>query len=180
MPKALRIQFDDLETFVHTKCKPVSVTLAVEEKTRRILDFEVSQMPAKGRLAKRALKLYGPREDHRPEARDLLFKRLTKLVEPLAKITSDSNPHYPSVVRKYFPRAEYKTVLGGRSAVSGQGELKKVGFDPIFSLNHTFAMLRDHISGLVRKTWGGHKSIRHLELAIAIYATEHNHRLSTA
>ena len=36
------IQFDDLETFEHTKCKPLSVTLAVSKKTREILGFQVS------------------------------------------------------------------------------------------------------------------------------------------
>src|SRR6218665_1420281 len=39
-PKAQTIEFDDLETFEHTKCKPVSVTLAVESKTRRLLGIE--------------------------------------------------------------------------------------------------------------------------------------------
>jgi hypothetical protein len=49
-PKAEVIEFDDMEAFEHTKCKPLSITLAVESKTRRILGIEVSQMPAKGRL----------------------------------------------------------------------------------------------------------------------------------
>lgn len=50
------LQFDDLETLHHTKCKPLSVTLAVEQATRRVLGFRVSQMPAKGHLAKISLK----------------------------------------------------------------------------------------------------------------------------
>jgi len=58
-PKAVHIQFDDMETFEHTKCKPLSITLAVEEKTRRILDYQVSQMPAKGLLAEISRKKYG-------------------------------------------------------------------------------------------------------------------------
>src|SRR6185437_10413932 len=45
-----QIQFDDLETSEHTKCKPLSVTLAVDPETRKILKFEVSSMPAKGHL----------------------------------------------------------------------------------------------------------------------------------
>src|ERR1700722_574510 len=31
------LQFDDLETFEHTKCKPLSITLALDGETRRIL-----------------------------------------------------------------------------------------------------------------------------------------------
>ena len=44
-------QFDDLQTIEHTKCKPLSVTMAVETETRKILGFEVSKMPATGHLS---------------------------------------------------------------------------------------------------------------------------------
>src|SRR6185437_3909403 len=37
------LQFDDLETSEHTKLKPISVTLMVEEKSRWILGFRVSE-----------------------------------------------------------------------------------------------------------------------------------------
>ena len=59
------LEFDDLECFEQTKCKPLSVTLAVENKTRWILGFEVSQMPAKGLLSKLSVMKYGKREDKR-------------------------------------------------------------------------------------------------------------------
>jgi transposase-like protein len=36
-PPSRVIEFDDLETFEHTKCKPLSITLAVQKRTRRIL-----------------------------------------------------------------------------------------------------------------------------------------------
>jgi transposase-like protein len=54
-----RIQFDDLETSEHTKCKPLSVTLAVDPETRKILSFQVSTMPARGPLAKVSRRKYG-------------------------------------------------------------------------------------------------------------------------
>ena len=56
---ATQVQFDDLETFEHSKCKPLSVIMAVEEKSRRILGFRVARMPAKGHLAALARKKYG-------------------------------------------------------------------------------------------------------------------------
>ena len=176
---AVEVEFDDLETFEHTKCKPLSVTLVVEYKTRRILGFEVSQMPAKGRLVHIARKKYGPRADHRTAGRQRLFSEMKHLVADNAWIRSDSNPHYPADVKKYFPNAKYETVLGGRSAISGQGELKKLKFDPIFSLNHTCAMLRAHINRLFRKTWCTTKKPDQLAGHIALYALEHNRRLAT-
>ena len=45
------VQFDDLITLEHTKCKPLAVSMAVESKTRKILGLEVSTIPASGYLA---------------------------------------------------------------------------------------------------------------------------------
>lgn len=56
----------------------------------------------------------------------------------------------------------------------GQGELKRIGKDPIFSLNHTFAMLRANINRLVRRTWCTTKRQDRLRLHIALYAVRHN------
>ena len=178
-PQCLEVEFDDLETFEHTKCKPLSVTLMVEFSTRRILGFEVAQMSAKGKLAAIARKKYGPRADHRSQARKKLFKEVQEFVHPFARIRSDSNPYYAKDVKRYFPKATYETILGSRGAITGQGELKKIKWDPIFSLNHTCAMLRAHICRLFRKTWCTTKRKDQLEGHIALYALEHNRRLST-
>ena len=42
---------------------------------------------------------------------------------------------------------------GEKAAITGQGELKKKQRDPLFSINHTLAMLRANINRLVRRTW---------------------------
>lgn len=178
-PRAENVQFDDMETFEHTKLKPVSITLMVEEGSRRILGLKCAQMPAKGPLARLAKKKYGPRPDHRPTARHELFSKVKDLVHPFATIRSDSNPHYPPAVKRHFPDSRYVTVLGGRSAVVGQGELKKLKFDPIFSLNHTCAMIRDHLKRLARRSWCTTKKIAELEMNLALYALKHNQRIAT-
>ena len=172
------MEFDDLETFEHTKCKPLSVTLAVEKKTRRILGFEVSRMPAKGRLAAISIKKYGPRKDGRAKSRKKLFREIKSLVHPLAEIMSDDNPHYPPDIRTHFPLCSHITIKGGRGAITGQGELKRLKFDPIFSINHTFAKLRGDINRLFRKTWCTTKDPSQLRIHIAMMAIFHNHRLA--
>jgi transposase-like protein len=173
-PKALIIEFDDMETFEHTKCKPLSITLAVEHKTRRILGFEVSQMPAKGLLAKRSRKKYGQRIDQRVQGRRDLFLRIAPFIENKALFKSDQNPFYQKDVKKYFPRSRHEQHKGQRGSVVGQGELKKVRFDPLFSLNHTCAMLRANINRLIRKTWCTTKLPQRLSDHIAIYMQFHN------
>ena len=174
---ATEIEFDDLETFEHTKCKPLSVTLAVESKTRRILGFAVAQMPAKGVLASLARKKYGFRKDERGPARRKLLRELKPIVDSRALIKSDQNPHYPSDVRRAFPHARHQVFHGKRGCITGQGELKKIGFDPLFSLNHTCAMLRDNLKRLSRRTWCTTKRPDRLAAQIALYAVYHNAEL---
>jgi hypothetical protein len=171
------VEFDDLETFEHSKCKPLSVTLAVEHKSRRILGFTVSQMPAKGLLSKRALKKYGPRRDERSKGRADLFQKISRFVIDKALIKSDENPHYPKDVKRYFPQCTHQVHKGQRGSLGGQGELKKIGFDPLFSLNHTCAMLRANINRLFRKTWCTTKKKDRLYAHIALYAVFHNQTL---
>lgn len=176
--KATQVQFDDLVTFEHTKCKPVAISLLVEEKTRKILDFEVSQMSANGKLASISRKKYGLRVDQRREGWKRLFKRAQRVVSPEACFKSDEHPMYPGLVKEYFPKALHKRYKGRRARTTGQGELKVGGFDPIFNLNHNCAMLRDHIGQLVRKTWCTTKKMDSLNTLLEIYVEGHNRMLT--
>ena len=168
------VQFDDMETFEHTKCKPVSITLAVEKYSRLILAVEAASMPAKGLLVKKAMKKYGPRRDDRKAARRKLLSDLKVCTSENLLIESDQNPHYEPDVKEYFPNAAYVTFKGRRACVVGQGELKGGGFDPLFSLNHTCAMLRANMNRLFRRTWCTTKKINGLHEHLAIYAKNHN------
>ena len=176
-PLAQTIEFDDQETFEHTKFKPLSITLAVEFKTRRILGFEVSRMPAKGLLAHRAFKKYGPRRDERAQGRERLFRKIKDLVHAQALIKSDQNPHYIADVRRHFPLATHEAHPGQRGSIVGQGELKKIRHDPLFSLNHTCAMIRANMNRMFRKTWCTTKIPQSLSNHLAIYAIYHNFTL---
>jgi hypothetical protein len=169
-----QIQWDDLETSEHTKCKPLSVTLAVDPETRKILHFQVASMPAKGHLAEISRRKYGFRADERPKAWALLMKGLTPYVREDCEWTSDDNPHYPRFLRKHYPKAIHTHVKGGRGAITGQGELKKLRFDPLFSLNHTCAMLRANLNRLFRRTWCTTKNRQGLIDHLSLYVSFHN------
>ncbi len=168
------IQFDDLETSEHTKCKPLSVTLAVRNRSREIIDFQVKRMPARGLLARIARKKYGPRKDERSEGWDLLFRNLKPLLHPEVLCESDENPHYPKYLKRHLPGAKHVRYKGARAATVGQGELKKQRFDPLFSLNHTCAMLRANVSRLFRRTWNTTKKVEGLIDHLWIYVRYHN------
>ena len=178
-PRSLRsVQFDDLETSEHTKCKPLSVALAVEPRSRKILGFQVSSMPAKGHLSRVAFRKYGPREDRRSEGWNTLFESLKPVVSPTAVWLSDENPHYPRHLRRHHPGASHRTTPGRRGCIAGQGELKKIGFDPLFSLNHTCAMLRANLNRLFRRTWCTTKTRQGLIDHLSLYVSYHNRVLT--
>jgi hypothetical protein len=172
------VQFDDLETSIHSKCQPVSVALAVEPKLRKIISFHVSPMPAKGRLAEFSRRKYGPRKDERPQGWTRLMEDLKPHVQSDAEFTSDENPHYPAFVKKHHPEVTHRTTLGGRGAITGQGELKKLVYDPLFSLNHSCAMLRANINRLFRRTWCTSKTIQGLVDHLSLYIVYHNNVLT--
>ncbi|MFC1771705.1 hypothetical protein ACFLZV_07455, partial [Candidatus Margulisiibacteriota bacterium] len=147
------IQVDELQTIEHTKCKPLSVAVAVSDTSRRILGMQVSSMPATGHLAAISRRKYGFRPDHRIKGLNRLFEEIKAAISEHADFLSDEHPYYGKLIRRHYPKATHRQVKGAKSAVSGQGELKKKVKDPLFYINHTLAMLRANINRLIRKTW---------------------------
>ncbi len=167
------IQLDDLITKENSKCKPLSVTIVVDQDRRTILASEVSRIPAFGHLAKIALKKYGYRKDEHFDGLERVFKKISPLVNEQVRVRSDEHQRYPSYISRYLPKAKHEAYKSERATVAGQGELKKIQFDPLFIVNHTCAMLRANVSRLIRKTWCTTKSPErlkdHLDIFIYFY-----------
>lgn len=168
------LQFDDLITSVHTKLKPLSVSLAVDAKRRYILGAEVATIPAFGLLAALSRKKYGRRPNEHIQKLTALFANINTAVSPHALIESDEHYRYRPIVEQFFPHAEYVQYKGRRGAIVGQGELKKIHYDPLFKLNHSCAMLRANINRLIRKTWCTTKDQAMLKNHLDIYIYFHN------
>ena len=175
--KALSTQFDDLITKENSKLKPLSISLAVDAERRFILGAEVSQIPSFGHLSKRAKKKYGPRKCYHKAGLERLFKSIENLVDENAIIRSDEHQKYPAFVRRYFPHAHYEVFKSERACVAGQGELKKVKRDPLFTVNHTCAMLRANINRLIRKTWCTTKDRNRLKDHVDLFISFYNQKL---
>lgn len=173
-PKSIALQFDDMESFEHTKLKPLSIPLVVDAKTREVLSYDVAQMPAKGTTAAISRKKYGYRKDLRTPAWLHVLGEATKACINEVVITSDSHKRYPEVIRKTMPNAIHIQTKSRRACVVGQGELKRGGHDPLFSLNHTAAMKRANVNRLARKTWCTTKRPDRLKAHIALYVLWHN------
>ena len=61
----------------------------------------------------------------------------------------------------------------GKAASLAKGT-QKVVRDPLFCINHTFAMLRANINRLIRKTWH-HQKVQPLIHHLTVYMFVHNH-----
>ena len=168
------IFFDEMESFEHTKCKPVTLPMAVDADNQKILAISTGNIAAKGLLAEISRKKYGPRKCERNKALNDMFEQLKELYSQDFQISTDSSPHYPKKVAKDFPENNYVKYKGRRACVVGQGELKAGGFDPLFSLNHAYAMIRDGLKRLARRTWCTTKRLENLNYMLHIYAFFHN------
>jgi transposase-like protein/IS1 family transposase len=166
--------FDEMETFEHTKCKPVTIPLAVNPANRKILALGVGSIPAKGHLVEIAMKKYGPRKCQRKEKLAEMLSNIALAGNKKIKFTTDESPFYPKLIKEIFPDATHQRFKGRRGCVVGQGELKAGGHDPLFALNHTCAMLRDNIKRLARRTWCTTKKTYMLENILYVYAMFHN------
>ena len=125
------IQFDELQTIEHTKCKPLSVAVAVVPFTRKILDIQVSMMPATGYLARIARKKYKYRPDLRMEGLQALFTKIAPLLAQNACIYSDKHPFYGPIIKQQCPHARHIQTKGEKV----HGKLKKGYKDPLFYIN---------------------------------------------
>lgn len=170
--------FDELETFQHTKCKPYSVAVAVDEN-RLVRGFQVSEMPASGKLAKISRNKYGKRKDERVAG----LKELMRLIQPHCSeelsIRSDRCPRYNPVIQSMFAskpefRFSYTQHKGRKGRETAQGELKQGGYDPLFCINHSFAKFRAGISRLIRKTWNTSKDMERFQHHLNIFIWYHN------
>ena len=144
------------------------------DRHRKILGFQVSSMPARGVDAARARAKYGHRPDDRSKGLHTLFENVKRVVSTEGTLKSDEKTLYPRFVRKYFPKATHETFKGRRGCVVGQGELKRGGFDPLFFLNHTAAMIRANVNRLFRRTWCTTKKPERLIDHLWLYTSFHN------
>lgn len=170
--KALSLQFDELETIHHTKCKPLSIALAVNEHYQ-LIGAQVAEMPAKGRLAEFSRKKYGQRKDERPAKLHQLFTRIKEELHlSPALIESDQKPGYVQIVKRHFPDTAYeqhKSTDRVRLQDRLHEKMNKKRFDPLFAVNQKCALLRSHIKRLARRSWCTTKKPENLQLHLDLF-----------
>lgn len=170
-------QIDELITFESTLCKPLTVPVCVDANSKRILSYAVGKAPPQSKRAKIAQGIYGHRNNQRMRTLTQMIMAARSTFALKITIDSDQCPLYPEILRKNLGddlnhnRLLHRQYRSRKAAITGQGEMKTGGFDPLFAINHTLAMLRSHVSRIQRRTWNTTKKRSRLwyHLAIAIY-----------
>jgi hypothetical protein len=168
------VQWDELITFEHTRLKPVSVAVMSSVQHRCIIGFGVAQIPATGVIAKRSREKYGHRANRSGAMRRRVLAEVKDKLTDDVLIESDEHPRYAQEIKQILPNATHVQHRSVRGSLTGQGELKRTGYDPLFSINHTLAMMRDNIKRLARRTWCTTKRKDALNDILAIYMHYHN------
>ncbi len=172
-----QVQWDELITYEHSRLKPLSVAVMSCVRTRAILGFGVAQVPAAGQIAIKSREKYGLRPNLSGAMRKTVLRSLVDTLCPSVFISSDEHQRYSGEIKQFFPNAVHVQHRSKRGSLTGQGELKRTGYDPLFSINHTLAMMRDNIKRLTRRTWCTTKKAEALEDVIAVYVHYHNTKL---
>jgi hypothetical protein len=166
------VQFDEMETYEHSKLKPLSIALAVRAKNGDILDAQVATMNCHGWKARLSRRIYGSRQDTRPDACRRVMETVRSVSKPTMTVASDSRKTYPKIIHRVMPQAQLKPILSRAKMLSLAGAEK--GFDPLFRLNHTAAKLRADIARLARRTWSASKKAECLQDHLMLYIAYNN------
>jgi hypothetical protein len=156
--------FDEMETFEHSKLKPVSIALAVQAKTGKILDAKVARSHPK-RNAKESRKQYPHWKNNSVEARRSVMKTIQKCGSDGLVIATDKHKSYPALVRSTVPEAKIEQFR--RKAFYAS-------YDPLFWLQHICARIRADLSRMRRRTWVTTKKMERLQAHLDLYIAYNN------
>jgi len=167
-------QFDELETFEHTRLKPLSIAIAVRAKSGEILEAQVATMNCKGHLARVAQQKYGWREDTRNSAREGVLIAVKTCSRDTLGIMSDKHPDYPAIIKKVVPYADHQAVKRTEVVPLSTSADRKNPDATMFTLNYTAAKIRHDLSRMARKVWVTTKRKDRLQAHLDLYIAWNN------
>jgi|688.fasta_scaffold05449_11 transposase-like protein len=163
--KSGHLVFDELETYEQNRIeKPVTMAVLVEARTGFIVHGQAGTLPS--------------RDKRRGDPARVSQSRavVTRCMEVLARhrdprdllvLVSDLKTSCPSIIHQ---------TLGEKVAhVQISSKLARNTQNPLFAINHLFAMMRDNISRLVRRNWGCSKLLERKQEHYWIYAGNRNY-----
>ncbi len=167
--------FDEMETKLGSKLFPVSIAIAVNEDSGRIIDIRAARMPLKGRLVERMKKdgekiPYSP--DNRPEARANVLGAVALANSNQFDIYTDRYPGYNLMIEEVLKNAIHHQVSG----VANRGDSES-DTDPMFWLNHICARIRADLGRMGRRSWCFSRSLDALQGQLDMFMEFFNRRI---
>jgi hypothetical protein len=161
-----------METFEHTKCKPLSISIAVNGTNGKIIDTEVAYMQCKGHLAKISRNKYSWTLDTRQAASESVFQTVKKIAPPTVHIVTDKKTAYITWIGNVLPRADhdkFKRKVNIKNSYRHNKKKKQKVFEPLFYLNMACAKIRADLARMRRRTWTTTKKMERLQDQLLIY-----------
>jgi transposase-like protein len=176
-PSTVRLQMDELLTYEGCRTtRPVAVANVIEPESRFFISSRVASILPSGRMTERRLRQIerdearlGRRVDESAAACRDAFAAAAALFPTAAvvRVDTDERPAYPGHLRAAFRgrRVLHRRTPG--SAPRGHGT-------PLFPINQTEAILRDHLGRLRRESWLVSKERRWLQLFVDLHRAVRN------
>jgi len=171
--KSAHIQFDEMETFEHTRLKPLSIPLAVRARTGQIIGASVATMNCKGPLAAISRQKYGVRVDTRQSASQSVLELVEQCSKKDIRVVTDNKQEYGGLIKKCVPHAKHeKTHRQCKSA--GDKSDRRNKNDKMFTLNASAAKIRHDLSRMARRVWVTTKKPEYLQAHLDLYIAYNN------
>lgn len=167
------VEFDEVETFEHTRLKPLSIAVAIREKTGEIIEAQVATMNCKGPLAKISQFKYGWRQDTREAAREDVLRMVNKCSKANITIRSDAQGYYAPQIKRWVPHAKHEQVNSQRVRQTESLSRRNVD-DKMFRMNLTAAKFRHDMSRMARRVWVTTKDRMRLQAHLDLYIAWNN------
>jgi len=178
LPPNSRLQFDEFETFEGERnTRPLSVPMLIEMDSRYIIWSESATIRPRGRMSQarqRAIAKseirHGRRGDSSRRGSARTLRRGAAIAGELKVVTlfTDEKSTYPKLAREALGASRLKHLRTSSKRVRNV-------FNPLFPINNTEAMMRDHIGRLRRESWLVSKKRRYLDLGLQIWMAYRNY-----
>ena len=176
-PSSYKLQFDEFETYeTRRNTRPLSMATMIERRTRFIVGAMAAPIRPKGTMTKQRIAAiaaevarFGRRKDRSRVACRSVFRSAAKLRPgaTIVRLETDEKLTYPEYFAEAFPgRARLHDTTSGK-APRGAGT-------PLFAINLTEAILRDHAGRVRRDSWLTSKLRKYLNLHLTMYSAWRN------
>lgn len=155
------IQFDEMETFEHTRKKPLGIEVSIRPKNGQILSAKVCRIPIKAlTIAKSEAVKYNKKTDRKEAFYKMIAETKQCLDEGYSVLSCDGNRESIRMAKIMCPKSLIETHVNDYAGM--------------WRLNHTFAKLRHHLSRLKRKTWATTKAKEFLQMHLDLFIAYQN------